>query len=253
MTNATFATDAPRVNVTAPALHITAGNSKLGRRCFNISKLPGMGQLHYKSGELITNVCGSCPADCKGCYAKRSLRFTSTVKNWAENTLLAQDPREFFIALRDWCDDHKRKPGQDVAMFRINQSGDVQTGAEWDVYAYIAENYADDFIFYGYTKNWSALREFMSARDWEKPVNLNIMLSEAPGYPAPADLKEHFPVCVWDQGQTGGNGETDPRTLPHCPAVTAPCKPGGKGHTTNVTCDKCKLCTRGVSMAIYNH
>lgn len=248
MTSATFAT-APRYTVTRAALHISNGNSKLSGkngRMLNFSKIPGAGFIQQKNGRQICSVSGTCNGTCPGCYAVRTFQMCrpGVVAAWAENTLLARDPKALYAALRDFFSD--TKPLYDGEPFRIHQAGDFETAEELRVWDYVAEN-NPGFAFYTYTKNFGALREFMQARNWEKPANINIMLSECDGYPAPDDLKEYFPVCVWDQGQP------EAADLPHCPAVSAPEKPGGRGHNTGITCNKCKLCTRGISMAIHNH
>lgn len=234
----------------APALHVSTDVSKLGASMRAIAKVPGAGYVTRKDGRAICNVKGTCSGTCPGCYAIKSFvrNLEGYIRNCCENTLLCEDPRALYFALRDYI---RENPANEKGeLFRLNQAGDFSSADEIEVYEYVAENDGRDFTWYGYTKNWDALREYMNRHNWEKPASLNILLSECADNPAPDDLREHFPVCAWDMGTDECAKYAD---LPHCPAVSKPDKPGGRGHNTGVTCDRCKLCTRGVSMAIYNH
>ena len=85
-------------------LHISKGNSKIGKTIYNFSTLPGnQHYMLYVKGELLTDVPGTCTNLCAGCfgacYAVNSVKLhhNCTVRAWAENTLLLRNkPKELF-------------------------------------------------------------------------------------------------------------------------------------------------------------
>ena len=48
-------------------IHITGGNTKIGRGVFNISLLPSDEPLQKKDGKVLTNIKGTCGGCCDGC------------------------------------------------------------------------------------------------------------------------------------------------------------------------------------------
>ena len=78
-------------------LHVSKGNSKIGKGVYNFSTLPGNEKnlLKLKTGTLLTDIPGTCSKHCStcfsdGCYAVKSacLHSNVVIKAWAENTLL---------------------------------------------------------------------------------------------------------------------------------------------------------------------
>ena len=50
-------------------LHITKGNSKIGKTIYSFSTLPGNKEhLIYAKGILLTDVPGTCSQLCEGCF-----------------------------------------------------------------------------------------------------------------------------------------------------------------------------------------
>lgn len=203
------------------------------------------------NGTPITNILGSCPFNCEGCYAcaSQALCRPSVIRNWAENTSLSRSGW-FLDYLENWFWAHPAKDDE-KRLFRINQSGELEDVKELRIWAHVSENigFHSGYEFAIYTKRFDIVREFMNGNNWELPSNLQINLSECEGYPAPADLKQYFPCFVWDTGQH------EAVNLPHCPAVLKPLEGRKKGaRNKGMTCAQCRRCYRSnATTAVYNH
>lgn len=237
----------PRYQVTRAALHISAGNSKTGAiRTFN--KLAGNGIQLDGNGTPITNVFGSCPFNCAGCYAcaSQALCRENVIRAWAENTLLAQNPAALKIELFRYFETHPAK--YDGEPFRIHSSGEFQSVEELRVWNSIAGVF-EFFSFYTYTKRFDLIQEFYETYGYY-PTSININLSECEGVHAPAELKRVYGCFVWDTGQP------EAANLAHCPAVLKPSNGRKKGaRNKGVTCADCGRCMyhSRSNTAVYNH
>ena len=145
-------------------LHISKGNSKIGKTIYNFSTLPGNENnlLQLKDGTLLTNVPGTCSKHCEncfhsGCYAVNSARLHSNVviKAWGENTLLLRKG-----IIWDKIDSYINKNQKKIKLWRINVSGEIGSVQEFEKWNNIAAKYPQ--IQFGlYTKNYEDLDLFM--------------------------------------------------------------------------------------------
>lgn len=235
----TFDPDAARVH-----LPLT-GSSKLGRMA-SVSTVPGPGYVVNKDGRAVSDVrgtCDGCGEQCAGvCFATRqfSIGRPQPVAAYSENTIVSRmNPLEFVAQIVETVNCKR------VKYLRVNAFGEFERGtiAAWDAIA----RACPECVFFGYTKR----REFF---DTAHPANLVISWS---AWRTLDDVPAGAPVFVYDDG-------TNPELadLPHCPAVTAPETPGGKGKRAygpdgrRITCATCKACAHakpGTVRAVYNH
>ena len=167
------------------------------------------------------NICGTCPCDCKGCYAKKITRYANAFYMYAMNTYeMTTDPKLFWCLVAADIDRHKKAIANRGNIIRIDDSGDL----------YSLENVLAimDFVrefseirFYGYTE-FHAWAEMLNTIG-----NVNFR-------------KSHFTEYVATSGHGNAfvdNG-TDERIMKmvHCPAIDKAGKKTGK------TCNKCNIC-----------
>jgi len=267
----------PKYNITTEnaKLHITKGNSKIGKTIYSFSTLPGNKEhLLYVNGELLTDVPGTCTNLCEGCfgacYAVNSakLHHNAVIRAWAENTLLLRNkPKDLFKeidALINRKNMRYLKTGnlekRGITTWRWNVSGEIQNVSELKLMNDLAKKHPE--VQFGiYTKNFIALAKLLDEiRDTEPNFCVNIsqwhhvadwFLSKYPGkcnvfeYDD-SNLKHHELL------------EDDVKRLAevkHCPAVTKQGHHAKNAKGEDITCDQCKRCynKRGWETAVYSH
>ena len=244
-------------------LHVSIGNSKIGKGVYNFSTLPGNAEnlLKLKDGTLLTNIPGTCSKHCQGCfnggcYAVKSacLHSNVVIKAWAENTLLLRQG-VVWGQLNDYITNNEHK----IKLFRINVSGEVISVKDLEQWNSIALSHPN--IAFGlYTKNFEALDEFMQ-RYGDTAPNFCINISQW-NHVADAFLKKYpnqFNVFEYDEtNRSSCNWSVQDRyrlaQIHHCPAVDF------KGHHRkldgkSITCDLCQRCYHktGRVTAVYAH
>ena len=104
-------------NINTANLHISKGNSKLGRGVYNISFVPGNKEHRPKiRGTVVSNVVGTCSKHCgqcassRACYAFKSFirHHNATVQAWSENTLLLRSGK-LFNKVAAWIEENNNK------------------------------------------------------------------------------------------------------------------------------------------------
>ena len=108
-------------------LHISKGNTKIGKGIYSFSTLPGNKKhMIYANGELLTDVPGTCTKHCEGCanacYAFKSAKHhhKAVIPAWAENTLLLRSGK-----LKDELDKYITKKNKN----KVVKLTDEQYGA----------------------------------------------------------------------------------------------------------------------------
>lgn len=130
------------------------GNIKLGNRIGTISKLAGNGIFHVNDNGHEYDIQGSCGEFCSecgnrsGCYVFKSYRYGSVIKGHARTTKAFREDLD--KAFKDMHDQlcRKRKPFEVV---RVNQSGELESAAEFDNYRKLAKLHPETTFFF-YTK-----------------------------------------------------------------------------------------------------
>ena len=222
-------------------LHISNGNTKVGRGIYCVNTLAGDEPLTKKDGTQLTNIAGTCGGCCSvcilNCYARKAqIRYSSieNLKTWNDNTILAkEDPKKMFEELADFLDREM------VSAVRYHAMGEIPSVEYLNYMFDIAEKYPN-VQFYTYTKRFKWLEEVTSKR--KQPDNLSINVSIwHKNYSNPFN----FPEFIYDDGT-----DEEVAKLPHCPAVNK------DGHETGITCAKCRRCVyakHGQKTAVYAH
>ena len=273
---------APLYKVTeeTATLHISQGNSKVGKEIYTFSTLPGnmehMLVIKGKAGDsdqLLTDIHGTCSKYCDtcfngGCYAVNSARLhhNAVIQAWAENTLLLRSGRIW--AMIDEFISKKNLPEKEpkVKIWRINVSGELESVNDirhWDELA--AKH--PEVRFSVYTKNYDAVEKYMQelekAGRHDTQPNFIINISQW-HHCADAFLtkypKNSFNVFTYDDsnrkscGLDAGEIETLSK-LVHCPAVTKSGKHAKKPDGSEITCSECQRCYKktGAETAVYAH
>lgn len=109
-----------KIDATKAMLHLSKGNSKLGKGIWGFSTLPGnkdhllfIRDKESKEAILLTDIPGTCSKYCENCakdgacYAWRDakLHHNVTIKAWTENTILL---RQGNYLIRLMHSSHKR-------------------------------------------------------------------------------------------------------------------------------------------------
>ena len=111
-------------------LHISKGNSKIGKGIYAFSTLPG-NETHpiIVNGEVMTDITGTCSHHCdscfNSCYAVKSakLHHNAVIPAWSDNTLLLRSGRLFDL-LKAYIN-VKQKSKSPIEIFRVNVSGEI--------------------------------------------------------------------------------------------------------------------------------
>lgn len=151
----------------AVPLAVSVGNMKIGRS-LNVSLAP-----------ILT--CANC-SGCKGyCYdVKANLQYPNVVDARARNTALLLEDRDAYFRRIDEAISRRRAH----KFFRWHVAGDI---VDVDYLARMVDiaRAHPDFVFWTYTKNYSAVNEYCERRGGRVaiPGNLSIMFSEWRGMP----------------------------------------------------------------------
>ncbi len=245
-------------------LHISTGNTKIGKGVYNFSTLPGNDEnlLTLKDGTVLTNVPGTCSKHCDGCfnggcYAVKSalLHNNVVIKAWGDNTLLLRQGT-LWGQLDDYVSQHKDK----IKLFRINVSGEAESVKDFEEWNKIALRYPS--ISFGlYTKNFEDLDRFMQKHGDTAP-NFCINISQwnhvadkfLAKYPNKFNVFEYDPsnlancnLSLVDRARLA--------KITKCPAVDKNGHHVKKADGTPITCKDCGRCYRktGKITAVYAH
>lgn len=147
------------------------GNSKLGKGVWTFSTLPSNNTFHVVINGLSFDVKGTCPCNCKGCYAQTGFyNMPSVLQSNAIKTILARDYAEFVknaIIAQIIADN--------IKLCRIHASGDFFSNAYVEMWKDIVKA-CSDCVFWSYTKNADAEGAF------DGLSNINIVKSVVHGY-----------------------------------------------------------------------
>lgn len=147
------------------------GNSKLGKGVWTFSTMPSNQKQTVKINGVETVICGTCPCNCKGCYAQTGFyKMPSVVYSLAIKTYIAS-------VYTDWMKNAiiAQIHADDIKLCRIHASGDFFS----DAYIYAWEEIAlscDSCAFWSYTKNAKAENAFSDC------MNVNIVKSVIHGF-----------------------------------------------------------------------
>ena len=254
-----------KYEITKSKLHISKGNSKIGKGIYSFSTLPGNeNHLIYAKGELMTDIPGTCSKHCetchKACYAFNSAqRYHNTViPAWGENTLLLRSGK-----LKEEMNKYltrMNKGKTKVEIMRIHVSGEFRSAEDIEMWNEIAKDHPET-IFATYTKNYEAVDKFMK-KHGDTADNFVINISQWHGV-ANKFLKKYpnkFNVFTYDDSNTKGNDLSTKEkerlsNLRRCPAVLRNGKHAKKADGKPITCDNCKYCYKksGTETAVYAH
>lgn len=266
------------INPDEAKIHLSKGNSKIGKGIWSWSTLPGNSEhlLTLSSGKtavILTDIPGTCSKHCEscfdhGCYAVNSakLHHNAVIRAWAENTILLRSGRAFhmideFITKKN-AKFLKSKNPEDLVVrtFRINVSGEIESAEEFHRWDMLAANHPE-VTFSVYTKNFEALEDFLET-SMTFAENFVINISQW-HHCADEFLAAHpglFNVFEYDDSNREDNdlSEEDISRLAgmiHCPAVTRSGKHAKTPSGEDITCDHCLRCYRKSSgrTAVYSH
>ena len=256
-------------------LHVTKGNSKIGKTIYNFSTLPGnVNHLLYAKGILLTDVPGTCTNLCDGCfgacYAVNSakLHHNAVIRAWGENTLLLRNkPKELFDQIDALITNKNKKYYESkdpkdlkVTLWRWNVSGEIQDYNELELMNTLARKHPE--VMFGiYTKNFVALGKLLDTLGDTEP---NFVVNISQWHHVADEMIAKYPgktnVFEYDDSNLKHHGlsEEDVTRLsktPHCSAVTKQGKHAFLPDGTPITCDMCKRCytKTGKETAVYAH
>lgn len=267
----------PKYNITIEnaKLHITKGNTKIGKTIYSFSTLPGNKEhLLYAKGELLTDIPGTCTNLCKGCfgacYAVNSakLHHNAVIKAWAENTLLLRNkPMETFKMIDEYITKKNIKyyktqdmGNRGITTWRWNVSGEIQNVTELLLMNDLARKHPE--VQFGiYTKNFFALSRLL---DKIGDTESNFCVNVSQWHHVADWFLEKYPgkcnVFEYDDSNLKHHdlSEEDVKRLSeikHCLAVTKQGRHAKNAAGEDITCDHCKRCytKRGWTTAVYSH
>ena len=146
------------------------GNGKLGRGVYTFSMLPGNIKHLVTIDGVTTEVLGTCPVNCPGCYAQAGRYNCSNVKAAnARKTTLAR----LFL---DWCRAAilAQIEADHITICRIHAAGDFFSMEYVGMWRDVVKA-CPGTIFWTYTKNTEAERAF------DDLDNINVVRSMIPG------------------------------------------------------------------------
>lgn len=259
------------INNEDAVLHLSMGNTKLGKTILNFATLPGNDvhrpQITDKDTNekvLLSNVDGTCSKYCDNCakngacYAWKMLCLHHNVvtKAWADNTILLREGKVF-----DMIDDelNNNSAYSSIKLFRINVSGEIENLTQLEGWNDLAKKHPK-IQFSLYTKNFDVLEEFI-LKHGDTNKNFVINVSQW-NHVADEFLKKYpnkFNVFEYDGSIRKSDEylEEDIKRLAnekHCPAVLKNGK-HFKKNGVDFTCDMCKKCYKktGKLTAVYAH
>lgn len=278
----TQAYKAPLYKVTeeTATLHVSQGNSKVGKDIYTFSTLPGnlehMLVIKGKDGaedQLLSDIPGTCSKYCdacfnNGCYAVNSARLhhNAVIQAWAENTLLLRSGRVWNM-IDDFITKKNAKETK-VKIWRINVSGELESVDDIKHWDELATKHPE-VRFSVYTKNYDAVEAYMNklAGEGKTGTQPNFIINISQWHHcADAFLakypKRSFNVFTYDDSNRKNAGadlsDTDREVLSqlvHCPAVTKDGRHAKKPDGNEITCSECQRCYRktGAETAVYAH
>lgn len=232
-------------------ISMSKGNTKLGKDVYTFNTLPGEHALTLKDGTVLTNVLGTCAGCCEGCenggcYAVRDakLHSNSIIPAQGKNTVIMRNSYDDgFAQIKAMLIAKK------VKIMRWHSSGEI---IDYDYLLRMVQLAKElpNVKFYFYTKRFDEVSRYIDEYG-TFPENLICNLSAWRDNLKPYTNLSGLNQFIWDDG-------SDPALakLPHCPAVSAPTKQGGKGHETGKTCSECGICyskNNGHKICVYNH
>lgn len=269
-------------------LHISKGNSKLGKGIYSFATLPGNSDhlLTLNSGKvLLTDIPGTCTKYCSNCakdgacYAWRDakLHHNVTIRAWGENTILLRSGEVFYLISEFIAKKNQKfrkthlEEDKVVKTFRINTSGEIESLKELLGWIVVART-NPEVTFGIYTKNYDALKDLIDYEDALEvasgegvnliPDNLVINVSQWHGV-ADEFLAAHpgeFNVFEYDDRNRHDCtlSEEDKARLAatvHCPGVTESGHHAKTAAGVPITCDMCRRCYRktGEVTAVWAH
>lgn len=147
------------------------GNSKLGKGVWTFSTLPSNMEFSTDIDGKEWKVYGTCPCNCKGCYAQTGFyRMPSVFKSNAIKTICARECMEWTkkaIIAQIHADN--------IKLCRIHASGDFFSASYVEMWKEIVKA-CDGCTFWTYTKNTSAENAFQGI------ANINIVKSVIHGF-----------------------------------------------------------------------
>jgi hypothetical protein len=147
------------------------GNSKLGKGVWTFSTLAGNKVYTIDIGGKSFSVHGTCPCNCRGCYAQTgNYNFYSTKKSNFIKTYLSRYYLDY-VKNAIIAQIHADK----IKLLRIHASGDFFSVDYINMWKEIATT-CSTCVFWGYTKNTTAEKSF------DNIDNTNIVKSIIPGY-----------------------------------------------------------------------
>lgn len=161
--------EAPFFGWIAPLL--IDGNSKLGKGVWTFSTLPGTAKSTIEINGVEYSVFGTCPCDCKGCYAKTgfynmpSVFKSNFIKTWLSRFAIDFVKRAIIAQIE----------ADNIKLVRIHASGDFFSAEYINAWREIVKA-CGATLFWTYTKNAEAENAF---NDLE---NINIVKSVIRGY-----------------------------------------------------------------------
>ena len=157
------------VGVISPLL--IDGNSKLGKGVWTFSTLPSNKTFSVEIDGNVVKIKGTCPCDCKGCYAQTGFyNMPSVLKANAIKTFLCREHLDFVkraIIAQIHADN--------IKLCRIHASGDFFSQAYIEMWKEIVKA-CEDCVFWTYTKNADAENAFHGI------ANINIVKSVIHGF-----------------------------------------------------------------------
>ncbi len=147
------------------------GNSKLGKGVYTFSTLPGTKAYEFEYKDISYSVQGTCPCDCKGCYAQTgfynmpSVMLSNAVKTYLSRFYVDFVKRAIIAQIT----------ADNIKLCRIHAAGDFFSAEYLAAWLEIV-SVCKDCAFWSYTKNKVAEKAFDGAR------NCNIVKSIIPGY-----------------------------------------------------------------------
>lgn len=216
-------------------------NSKTGIASFNL--LAGDMSAVYDGyfpavlKEILPPVCGTCPGNCPGCYAKKITRNIIPAIKLTLNTIeCILDPVRFIALIENEL--FTGNPFLDPRIVRVHDSGDFFSLEYLEAVAGMIRRHPGT-RFGSYTKEEETAQRFGLDRI---PDNFTLSCSPWEGHCNPiGDL----PQFIYDAGD-----DPEISSLPHCPAVDK------NGHRTGIHCADCLHCyfaKRGDRIAVYPH
>lgn len=265
------------ISPTAAQLHISRGNSKLGRGIYAFGTLPG-NQDHMlrlnTTGELLTDIPGTCSKYCEGCakdgacYAWRDckLHHNVVIKAMGDNTLLLRSGALFpmldqFISAKNAKFMESKDPEDiEVRLFRINTSGEVESLRDLLGWNDLALRHPE--VQFGiYTKNFDALEDFLTIGHFADNFCVNVsqwnhvaddFLRRHPGELNVFEYDDtNNKSCDWPEEDRARIAK-----MVHCPAVTKDGHHAVNAKGDPITCDMCGRCygKHGVcETAVWSH